>query len=143
MPRRRSARRSPRPGSEVVLDTSAWFAIFNDEPEVEAILAATRDLRSVTTSLVLAELQVHADLGRVRKGDPVGDVERRSRLEPLTREDGLAGARTYARLRREGRAKVSLADVLIHATALRIGAPLVTLDRDLLPLSGVLDLGLG
>lgn len=116
--------------SEVVLDTSAWLALFNDEPGA-ADLEAYADARLVTTPIVLAEVGAHARLGRVRRADPVDDIERKSRLEQLTRDDAVLASETYARLRLAGRGKLSLADTLIHATALRIGAQLVTLDADL------------
>jgi predicted nucleic acid-binding protein len=120
---------SPKP--DCVLDTSAWVALFNDEPAAAALPAAQGEGRTVTTPIVLAEVAALEALGRLRGASLVDDVERRARLEPLTREDAIEGARTYARLRKAGRTKVGLADALIYATARRVGATLITLDTDL------------
>lgn len=122
---------------EAVLDTSVWMAIFNDEPAASR-LGAVMEMRLVTTPVVLAELTAHARMGRVRGSQPAEDVERKARLEPLTRDDAIGGAEVYARLRKRGRSKVSLADALIYATAQRAGALLVTLDSDLAGEPGVL-----
>lgn len=116
---------------ECVLDTSVWVAVLNDEPAAAALPAAQGRARTVTTPIVLAELAALEGLSRLRGPSVIEDVEKRARLEPLTREDAIEGARTYARLRKDGRTKVGLADALIHATAQRVGATLITLDADL------------
>lgn len=55
----------------------------------------------------------------------------------LTRDDAPESAAAWVRLRKAGRAKVSLADRLILATARRVGATLVTSDTDLRREAGV------
>lgn len=117
--------------AEVVLDTSVWIVIFNDDPRASLLGAAQADRRAVVTPIVLAELVANFRRGRVRRADPVRDVEERARMEPLTREDALAGGELLARLRAKGRERVGLGDCLIYATARRIGADLITADSDL------------
>jgi predicted nucleic acid-binding protein len=127
--------------ADCVLDTSAWVALFNDEPAAAALPAAQGEGRTVTTPIVLAELAALEALGRLRAASLVADVEKNARFEPLTREDAIDGARTYARLRKAGRSKIGLADALIYATARRVGATLITLDTDLSGEAGVTVLG--
>ena len=122
---------APKAGAECILDTSVWVAVFNDEPAAASLPSAQGEARAATTPVVLAELAALGSLGRLRGNSLVDAVEQRARLEPLSREDAIEGARTYARLRKAGRTKIGLADALIHATARRIGASLVTLDSDL------------
>lgn len=118
-------------GAEAVLDTSVWIATFNGEPEADQLPKEQGDRRAVTTPIVLAELAARHALGKVRRGDPVADVEKASRYQELSRDDAIAAARTYAALRSKGKTKVSLADALIYATARRIAAVLITRDPDL------------
>lgn len=125
------------PSADHVLDTSAWVALFNDEPAAAALPAALGEGRIVTTPIVLAEIAALEAIERLRGATLIGDVEEHARLEPLTREDAIEGARTYARLRKAGRSKIGLADTLIYATARRIGATLITLDTDLCREPGV------
>lgn len=125
--------------SETILDSSMWIAIFNDERIIGDYAEAQQ--RLVTTPVVLAEVAAKWRLGKVRGSDPVADVEARSRLEPLTRDDALEAAETYVRLRSGKRRKVSLSDALIHATARRIGADLITFDANLRGEPGVVVLG--
>lgn len=122
---------APGPGTEAVFDTSVWIALFNDETRVAHLAAAAGVRRAVTTPIVLAELVANSKRGRIKHANPLADVETHARYEPLTREDVLAGGEQLARLRGKGRNRVGLGDCLIHATARRIGAALVTADSDL------------
>lgn len=102
------------------------------------MLEAHRDAMMLTHPLVLAEV-AHACLrGRTKHPDAVRDLEDASEMVPLTRDDALAAARSYVRLRAAGRSKLSLADCIIHASAQRVGATLVTKDSDLRKEPGVL-----
>lgn len=102
------------------------------------VLEAHRDAQMLTHPLVLAEV-AHACLrGRTTRPDAVRDVEDASEMVALTRDDAMAAAGAYVRLRAAGRAKLSLADCLIHASAQRVGATLVTKDSDLRKEPGVL-----
>ncbi len=127
----------PSESGEAVLDTSIWVAVLEDEPAASHLPRIQQQRRAVTNPIVLAELAALQHLGRVENDNAVTDVEQHVRYEPLTREDALEGAQTYARLRSEGHDKVSLADTLIYATARRIQAPLLTLDHDLQDEPGV------
>lgn len=122
---------APSPSAEAVWGTSVWIAVFNDEAKASAIPAAIGPRRAVCTPIVLAELVSRATRGRVRRGSPLRDVEPHARYEPLTREDALAGGEWLARLRAKGRHRVGLGGCLIHATARRIGAVVLTADSDL------------
>lgn len=63
------------------------------------------------------------------------------RTESVADADCEAGGRLHGHLRRQGHAKVGLADCIIYATARRLGIDLLTLDGDLQDLPGVEVLG--
>ncbi|MHB8586837.1 MAG: PIN domain-containing protein [Thermoplasmatota archaeon] len=123
---------------EALLDSSAWIGLFKGEPRAEP-LREISDLGIVITPVVIAEVLANHRIGRFHHSDPLAFMER-GRMEQLTREDAIHGAELYARLRRDGNSKVSLADTLIYATARRIGAALITTDGDLRGEPGVLTL---
>ena len=124
-------------------DTSAWIALLTDEHAAARVGELVGDLRAVTTPIVLAELAAHHAMGRLRGADPIPEIEGRARVEAVTRDDALSAAATYARMRKDPRSRLGLADALIYATARRVGAVLVTLDSDLKGEPGVVFVGKG
>lgn len=123
---------------EVVLDTSVWKAVLDDEPAADRLAAAQGDATAVLTPIVLAELAGLLKRGRLKRGALLDRVETAARYEPLTREDAIDGGKLYGRLRNAGHAKVGLGDCLIYATARRLGATLLTTEGDLRAEPGVL-----
>lgn len=114
----------------ILLDTSVWVALLNGEPSAKAAIEAHAAAPLLVHPLVLAELHSAILRGRARSG-VLAEVEAVAQFEPLTREDAIEGSAIWARLRKAGRDKVSLADCLILASARRAGARLLTRDSDL------------
>jgi len=113
-----------------LLDTSVLVAVARGD-ETVLPLAAQRDARAfVTSALAIAELASLEGRGRLPAGI-AEDFVATLRVEPVLREDALAGGRLHGRLRSTRGSKASLVDALMLATARRIGARLVTLDGDL------------
>lgn len=126
-----------------MLDTSVWVALFEDAAEIDGLDKAQGDLETVTSPIVVSELESLSSRGRLPLGGPKPSevVIDRSRMEDLTAEDAIAAGRLHGRLRRQGHEKVGLGDCLVYATAQRVGALLVTLDADLAGQRGVVVLG--
>lgn len=101
------------------------------------VSTSIRNVRPGTTPIVTAEVLAHKRPGRAATNDPLAQMESGAPFEPLARGDAIAGVEEYARLRSAGHPNVSLADALIHATARRIGAVLLTLDGNLKDEPGV------
>lgn len=116
--------------TECILDTAVWRAVFEDRPAADHFSRIRGDLKVVITPVVLAELTALAREGKDRDDTPVDVIEEVARVEPMTREDALFGGRLFAALSTT-RTGLGLGDCLVYATAQRIGALTVTIEKGL------------
>lgn len=117
--------------SGAMLDTSVWIAVMEDAKVVDGLADVQRDLPTLTSPIVLAEIASLGARGRFSPQQAVDDVAERTRLEPLTPEDAVAAGLLHGKLRSQGHEKVGLGDCLIYATSQRVGALMITCDTDL------------
>jgi tRNA(fMet)-specific endonuclease VapC len=117
-----------------LLDTNVIVHALNGLASVRGRLNALGDDdRVVTSTIVLAELIFGAECSARREQNRRNVYERLSRIEIIDVTPAIADrfGVLKAQLRRHGRLKADL-DLLIAATALDLGATLVTDDGDLL-----------
>jgi predicted nucleic acid-binding protein len=124
-----------------MLDTSVWVGIFLGDLDPEELRRAQGDLTTLTSPIVLAELESLSWRERLAPGAPADVVGENAVLEDVTTQDAIEGGRLHGKLRAEGHPKVGLGDCLIYATARRVGALLITMDGDLAGQRGVVALG--
>jgi tRNA(fMet)-specific endonuclease VapC len=117
-----------------LLDTNAVVHALNGQASVRGRLnALSDDDRVVTSAIVLAELIYGAECSARREQNRRNVYEKLSRIEVIDVTPAVADrfGVLKAQLRLGGRLKADL-DLLIAATALDLGATLVTDDGDLL-----------
>lgn len=100
-----------------MLDTSVWVGIFHGDLDAADLRRAQGSLPTLTSPIVLAELESLSWRERVAPDAPADAVVESAVVEGLAPEDALEGGRLHGKLRAEGHPKVGLGDCLIYATA--------------------------
>ena len=119
---------------EIFIDTSVWVARLHGSIPLGPARLGDQEL--VASTLILGEAASLVEQGRLVP-ESMALLLDSVRLEAPSPEDLVAAGRLHGKLRRAGNRKVSLIDCIMHQTAVRLGRPFVTRDRDLVGQAGV------
>lgn len=115
-----------------MLDTSVWVRVFEGDDAFARDLGRVQGaLPTITSPIVLAEIASILSRGRITSAEPLDAVLAGALVEELTVQDAIRAGELHGALRAAGHEKAALGDCLIYATSERVGALLITCDRDL------------
>lgn len=114
--------------ADILVDTSGWVAAARGDAGFPPTAMGRR--RAIASALAAAEVASLAAQGRLEPA-ALDRFLTEVALEPPTAEDLVAAGRRHGDLRRHGHGKVSLIDCIAYESALRLGIPFLTRDRDL------------
>lgn len=119
--------------SAVLVDTSVWIDHLRDRPgaavaELSGWLSEDADrilVNEIVTTEMLRGVRSDKDATQLQ-----GALDKLAQADPLRREDWLLSARVYRACRSAGLTIRSPMDCLLASHAIRLGVPVLAIDRD-------------